>query len=505
MPASLLRRFGVNRVRVTKAGLLIGLYAVVLLLPYLLVLIGSHWLRQQFASLWWLIPVSLLFFLASVAPLVYLSFMHRIEAQVLRDQRRYHRTLIAASSGMTRIKDIRTLCTLIVYVINRTVKLTHTGLFLYDPKEQRYTLRAVRHKRMMPAELVVEANDPLIELLQQERDLILDDELQEEMNGKKADDQTRKIAWAYSWMRRLETRLIVPSFSGERLMAFLVLGGKRSGERYTTDDIAIFSGLANQGALAIENAMFFEELRSNEAFMIQSEKLASLGQLASGMAHEIHNPLAIISGESQLYLERFKGQDEKVDHVLTSIIEECQRAADITRRILRFAKPAPSDFSPVDLKATIEETLTLAAYQVRMEKVERSVAVSPDLPKVRGNQNQLQEVILNLVLNACQAMGEPGGKLMLSATSLNGSQVVLRVEDTGPGIPAGKLSKVFDPFYTTKATGTGLGLFVTQRIIRLHGGTIDVDSTVGKGTSFTMCLPVWRDVPTVAAVTVPRM
>jgi len=106
---------------------------------------------------------------------------------------------------------------------------------------------------------------------------------------------------------------------------------------------------------------------------LTQQKLASLGQLASGMAHEIHNPLSIISGEAQLYLERSKGQDEKVDEVLTSIIEECQRAADITRRILRFAKPAPSDLAALDLKAVIDESLALAGYQVRLEHVERVV------------------------------------------------------------------------------------------------------------------------------------
>jgi signal transduction histidine kinase len=289
-------------------------------------------------------------------------------------------------------------------------------------------------------------------------------------------------------MRKLEARLIVPSFSSDRLLGFLVLGGKQSGEPYSTDDVALFSALANQAGLAIENALFFEELRNNEAYMIQSEKLASLGQLASGMAHEIHNPLTIISGESQLFLERFKGQDEKVDKLLTSIVEECRRAADITRRILRFAKPAPTDFVPVNLKAVIGETLTLAGYQVRMDRFECAVTIADKLPEVRGNQNQLQEVLLNLVLNACQAMGEKGGKLMVTATTQD-SQVVLTVEDNGPGIPAAILRKVFDPFYTTKATGTGLGLFVTQRIVKAHGGTIQLESTEGKGTCFTITLP----------------
>jgi len=248
--------------------------------------------------------------------------------------------------------------------------------------------------------------------------------------------------------------------------------------------------------LAIENAMFFEELKDSEAYMIQSEKLASIGQLASGMAHEIHNPLTIISGEAQLYLERFKGKDGDADKVLLSIIEECHRAADITRRILRFAKPAPTDFVAVDVRATLEESMTLLGYQVRLDKVDRSMIVPEGLPKIRGNQNQLQEVILNLMLNACQAMGEKGGKLVVSAASMNGQgEVEIKVADTGPGIASNKLRKVFDPFYTTKSTGTGLGLFVSQRIIKLHGGQMTVESTEGKGTCFTVRVPVWHDEP----------
>jgi signal transduction histidine kinase len=340
----------------------------------------------------------------------------------------------------------------------------------------------------------VDQHDPLVSLLQEEKDLILLEELQTELEEKRPDDWSKKAAWVYSWMRKLEARLIVPNFSGNRLLAFLVLGPKRSGGQYTTDDIAVFSALANQAALAIENALFFEELRLNESYMIQSEKLASLGQLASGMAHEIHNPLTIISGEAQLYLEQFKGKDGQVDQVLRSIIEECQRAADITRRILRFAKPAPSDLVPVSLKAIVEETLTLAAYQVRLDRIERIVQVPEGLPRVKGNQNQLQEVFLNLVLNACQAMGDKGGKIMFTGSVQEG-EVVVKVTDNGPGIPTAALRKVFDPFYTTKANGTGLGLFVCQRIIKSHGGLLTVNSTEGQGTCFIVTLPAAREEP----------
>jgi len=489
---------GSMRLQLTKLVVLAGLTFLVVGVPILLVSMGGVWLEPALSSAWWLVPAAVLALLSAAAPLAYLGIVRRIEGRVFRDQRRYHTTLISASRGMIRIKDIRTLCRLIVHVVNRTVQLTHTGLFLFDPIANRYFLSAVRHKSMMPVELTVESDDPLIEVVQARKDLVILEELEQEIRSQHDDEKKRKLTSVHAWMRKLETRLIVPSFSNDRLLAFFVLGAKRNRQPYTTDDISIFAGLANQAALAIENAMFFEELRNNEAYMIQSEKLASLGQLASGMAHEIHNPLSIISGEAQLYLERSRGQDAKVDEVLTSIIEECQRAADITRRILRFAKPAPNDLVPLDLKTVVEESMALAAYQVRLERVERVVNFPEELPKVKGNQNQLQEVFLNLILNACQAMGEKGGTLTLSAVA-SGTHVELQIVDNGPGISAEKLNKVFDPFFTTKSTGTGLGLFVSQRIIRLHEGTMSVESTEGEGTRFTILLPMYQEEATAAA------
>jgi len=218
------------------------------------------------------------------------------------------------------------------------------------------------------------------------------------------------------------------------------------------------------------------------------------------MAHEIHNPLAIISGEAQLYLEISRGKNQDVDKIFGSIIQECNRAADITRRILRFAKPGKADFVPVDLKALIEEALMLVAYRIRLDRIEKQVTIPANLPKVPGNQNQVQEVFLNLILNACQAMGEQGGTLRITA-AVKGEVVEIRVADTGPGIPYAKLSKIFDPFYTTKHSGSGLGLFVSQRIVRAHNGTIDVQSVEGQGTAFTVQLPVYREGPLLAKPT----
>jgi len=473
-------------------------YAVVVGVP---LVVGARYQalwRMVLGDWWWAAPVVIMGLLASASPIVSLTLVRRLEQRLWQDQRRYHRTLVTASSGMTRIKDIQRLSRLIVHMVNRTVGLTNSLIFLYEPQEQRYVLRAARYPSLIRSEQAVAQNDPLITLLQEEKDLIVLDELQHEARGGHSDNRQQLVSWVYAWMRKLEAALIVPSFSNDRLLAFLVLGAKHTGAPYTTDDISLFSALANQAALGIENAMFFEELRTNEAYMIQSEKLASLGQLASGMAHEIHNPLTIISGEAQLYLERFKGQQPQVDQVLLSIIEECKRAADITRRILRFAKPAPSDLAAISVKTILNETLTLAGYQVRMDRFQCAVNVPESLPQVRGNQNQLQEVFLNLILNACQAIGDKGGSLKLSAAAED-SLVAVRVEDNGPGIPASAQRKVFDPFYTTKPTGTGLGLFVSQRIVKAHGGTMVLDSEEGKGTCFTIRLPMWKEAAAPAA------
>ena len=480
-------------VAVTRTGILLGVYALVIGLPIGVAVVLQEPLKILLRDRWWTVPVVFYTVLATGGPFAYLFLQRKAEDRLLREQRRYQRTLLNASKGMTRIKELNQLLTLIVHMLTKEVRVTHAGVFLVEEETGDYVLRAARGHEELAVGMRLPSNDVLVEHLRHTRDVIVHEELIARLGDQTPQAQQapagRALQHVSERLHHLQASLIVPSFTEDRLLGFLVLGGKRSGHIFSTDDLAVFATLANQSALAIENAMYFEELKTNQAYLVQSEKLASLGQLASGMAHEVHNPLTIISGESQLYLEQHRHDqgNGEMRKLLESIIHECSRAADITRRVLRFAKPAKDETGSVDLVVLVQDTLTLVSYQVRMTNLTVENRLAGPLPPVCGNATQLQEVVLNLSVNACQAMGDRG-TLTLTAGAV-GPFVQLRIADTGPGIPASHLRKIFDPFFTTKQSGTGLGLFVTQRIIRSHGGTIEVESVVGQGTTFIINLP----------------
>jgi two-component system sensor histidine kinase AtoS len=234
----------------------------------------------------------------------------------------------------------------------------------------------------------------------------------------------------------------------------------------------------------------------------QAEKLAALGKLGAGLAHELNNPIGIITSRIELMLEearRTRDLPEEIVADLQVLHRNAQRVAKITSNLLSFARRSPGKMGPADLNHIVEETLLLVEKTATKEGIVISRRMASDLPRIRGDQNALQQVVLNLLNNAREAMN--GGGAITIVTRLRGSglgvrgspgepaAVVLEVSDNGPGIPPEALPKIFDPFYTTKPQGTGLGLSVTYRIIRDHRGTIDVQSKPGQGTTFVLTFP----------------
>jgi len=235
------------------------------------------------------------------------------------------------------------------------------------------------------------------------------------------------------------------------------------------------------------------EQQALEAQLIQSEKMAAVGTLVSGVAHELNNPLTSIAGLSEFLLEQSPAGAPGREH-LRIINEQAERAGHIVHDLLTFARKGPAEREPVDLGEVVQRTLALLGYELRRRSVTAEIVVAPGLPAVLGDRHQLQQVALNLVTNAVQAVTDlPRGRPRRVAIRLKveDGRVVLRVADTGPGLTEEVRAQMFSPFFTTKAPGegTGLGLFVSYGIAEAHGGTLTADSRLGQGATFVLSLP----------------
>jgi PAS domain S-box-containing protein len=224
----------------------------------------------------------------------------------------------------------------------------------------------------------------------------------------------------------------------------------------------------------------------------QSEKLAALGTLSAGIAHELNNPLGIIISRAELILLDDPEQrlPPTVREDLGVIHRQAQRVARLVQALLSYARPSAPQRHPVDLSHVVDEILLLAEKQLTKAGVRLVTSLDRSLPPVAGDAGALEQVVLNLVTNAQQAM-EGGGevRIVTRRASQRAGWIELVVADTGPGIPADVLPRIFDPFFTTKPGGTGLGLSITDRIVRDHGGTTDVRSSAGEGTEFVLGFP----------------
>jgi signal transduction histidine kinase/putative methionine-R-sulfoxide reductase with GAF domain len=305
----------------------------------------------------------------------------------------------------------------------------------------------------------------------------------------------------------LQSLVVIPLLAKEKALGAIAADHLEPGKNITSETLESVMTFAQQAGLAIHNAVMYQELkafshqmeekiqkttadlRKTEAQLIRSEKLAALGQLAAGIAHEIRNPLTSInilihSLTENLSTENSRWEDLKV------IEEEILRINEIVDQFLRFAKPASPLFEKTDLIPIFEETLQLLRPQLEKGKITVKKELDT-LPLITVDKEQIKQVILNLLMNAIQSMRE-GGELSISGRfSKDGYWVELTIQDSGVGIPLENVDKLFDPFFSTKEGGIGLGLSIAHRIIDQHHGKIEVESNPGRGTRFTLLLPVF--------------
>jgi two-component system, NtrC family, sensor kinase len=231
--------------------------------------------------------------------------------------------------------------------------------------------------------------------------------------------------------------------------------------------------------------------------LMESDRLAAVGELVAGVAHEVNNPLSSISAFAQLLL-RDGGLTPSQRESIEVIRSETQRASDVVKDLLAFSRRSEASREPLDLNSLLSRTLRLRGYQLTSNKVELETDLAPELPAVMGDARQLQQVFINLVTNAIQAMAPLGGGTLSVTTRDEQARVVVEMRDTGPGMSESVRAHIFEPFFTTKGEGegTGLGLSVSYGIVTAHGGIIEVTNTSTAGTTFQVALPAVAEQPT---------
>lgn len=486
------------KVAVTRTGIFVVVYTLVLGIPIALSAIAKDWLMIILGQNWWLGPFVLLIILAATGPYMYIYLQRKAETILLRKQYTYQNTLKQAARELARIHKLKRLLNLITHIVTKTASISHSAIYLLDDKSQRFLLSATRNfKKILPSSTNKE--DPLISWLENQKESLVYEEIY-----RKTQEETNPIFKELERsMRLLQAIVIVPGFLKDKLIGFLVLGEKRAGGFYTTQDLDTFAVLANQAALAVENAMLYEnmeeqvrertkELVEMQKQLIQAEKLASVGTLAGGVAHEINNPLTAILTNVQMLLAESNG---KFDRESLELIEEAtKRCRTIVQKLMAYAKRPleNAEVTKVDLTNVVKNVVTFIGYQLEQENIKIIFEAKEDAYLVMGNQNELEQVVTNIVLNARDAIKQlkKAGEIHISLVK-SGDWAKIIIKDEGSGIPKEMLSKIFDPFFTTKEVGkgTGLGLSICQAIVEKHNGIITVQSEPNKGSTFTVQLP----------------
>jgi signal transduction histidine kinase len=376
------------------------------------------------------------------------------------------------------------------------IPVMYAGLHLYDPSVDQLvgrahaTSEAADHALSSP----VIGSALLLWLKMAGRTLIVEETA---FQGA-ADDRVRA---AVAQLERQRLAVVVPLLADGEVAGALVVGEKLSGEIFDTDEIKLLELLAAQTVIALRNAGLYEdlrarmdELRRTQQSLVQSAKLAAIGELAASVAHEINNPLTVIVGNSQLLLGQLT-EDSAEHRRAASIESEAHRAGRIVRDLLDFSRRREPVRAPLSLHEVLERSLDLIRPKLKTAGVEVERVFNVALPPIVGDRDQLTQVFVNMITNAIDAM-DGGGSLIVETgrqqSEAGRAMVGVSFSDKGHGISPEQIERIFEPFYTTKAEGrgTGLGLSVSLGIVRAHGGTIDIESKPGLGTTVRIRLPL---------------
>ena len=416
---------------------------------------------------------------------------HYREARRRRD---VAEVLTRLARELTASLEVERIAALLAHGIVELVSARGAAVLRYEPDDS--TLRVIAASGVgadAVVDIVLRAGEGVAGRAIAERKLVVTPDMLADPSVEMSPELRERIA-----AHGFRGAVAIPLLTHERLIGALSLW-LDTGRLLSPDELQAFEALADQAALAFENARLyasardsFARLRDTQVQLVQAAKMSAVGQLVSGVAHELNNPLSVIVGYGQLLLAREVPPAMK--RPIEMVVSQADRMAKIVRNLLFFSRQRPPERAALDLNEVVERTLLLRLNQLTLAGITVERDLAPGLPLIMGDPNQLEQVLLNLLLNSEQAIqdGKRGGRIVLrTGVSEGGRAVHARVIDDGPGISAEALPHVFEPFFTTKevGSGAGLGLSVSYGIVQEHGGRLGVESRPGE-TVFTLEFPV---------------
>ena len=449
-------------------------------------------------TVWWRTNTPLFLFNTFVAALVLTILLNplsswvgsRVVALAFRQRFAFLEQIRDIIQRSAHTIEVTELVTMVLDGLNETRRITHASIYVLS--NDRPGFRLLDFRGPAPAAFL-EPRQSRSLLLRPERAQLIETverrigSLNEQPSeARRQREELRRLKDAKGAMELMQAGLTAPLFGGDRVLGFFNLLDERVPEAFASDEIAAILELSELIARTLENSTLYDKLR-------ERDRLAALGEMAAGLAHEIRNPLGGIKGAAQCL---DPSALPKEDRELVSIItEEVDRLNGVVTAFLDYARPLKQSFGPTDINEVIGRTLLLLAKTIP-ESITVVTELAERLPKVEGDPEQLRQVLINLIQNAVQAFEGKPGVITISSTrpehllQFRATDLVeLTVKDDGPGIPLEQHPNMFVPFFTTKQKGTGLGLAICQRIVRNHGGSIALVSRPNEGSTFIVRLP----------------
>jgi len=403
-----------------------------------------------------------------------------IERTLFKKKYEHKKTLTKLSKIVISFLDEKELFKKTSNIFIQDLEIESISFFLLDRRKGAYILRVFRN--IIPKIKKLPKDDIFFKWLKEDGQIIVKEELERFI-----DDPKNKLI--VERLNSMESEVCIPLITRGELIGLINLGKKRSGDMYSHEDLELLANFANQAAVALENARLYEDMKKTQLLMRRTDRLAALGSLTAGLAHEIRNPLVAVNTFLQLLPERFEDKEFR-EEFLKLTTSEVERVTNLVNNLLDFARPSEPKLNKTDVNEIIEKVIALIRVTAKKKRVIINTKLEK-IPQVMLDEEQIKQVFLNILLNAIEAIPNEG-TIWVGSRSMqkNGLEYVqVEIEDTGKGIPKRILDHIFDPFFTTKEKGSGLGLSISHQIVQEHNGFIEVKSILGKGTTFFVNLP----------------